>query len=60
MAWKMLGDKPFSTQYITQNYYYNLGTIKVSNIVLHSVGVGSARTCQQWRDSWNKVLVKIM
>lgn len=50
----MLGDKPFSTQYITQNYYYNLGTIKVSNIVLHSVGVGSARTCQQWRDSWNK------
>lgn len=54
MAYELIGDKPFSTQYITNNPYYYLPNIKVSNIVLHSVGVGSSRSTQQWRDSWNK------
>lgn len=53
-SYKMLGDKPFSTQYITGNAYYNLSDVKISNILLHSVGVGSPRNSQQWRDSWNK------
>ncbi len=54
MSYNFLGEKPFSTQYITGNKYYTLPDVKISNIILHSVGVGSPRTSQQWRDSWNQ------
>lgn len=52
--YQIIGDKPFSTQYITGNAYYNLQDIKISKLILHSTGCGSARTTQQWRDAWNK------